>query len=586
MKNNIENTIRASISKAVRNAYSYSISIQDIMLERPQDESHGDWSANIAMTLASQLRKSPREIADKIVSELKKSKSEKIEKVETADPGFVNFKLADNQYIQNLEQILREEEDYGNSDRLSGKRIMIEFAHPNPFKAFHIGHLRNIILGESLVRLTESQGAKVIRANYQGDVGMHIAKCLWALKDIDSKNYPDTADEKVALLGKLYAKGASAFEEDPKAKQEITAINKKIYTKEDSQINKLWTLGKKWSLEKFHEIYKRLYTTFEREYFESETLDTCKKYIEKAQEKGILKESQGAIVFDGSKYGLDTRVFLNSEGLPTYEGKELGLAYMEFTDYGNIDLCIHNVAVEQISFFKVTFKVEELLEPKLFKDRQYHNAYEFVGLKKGKMSSRKGNVILGNDILNEAHNKIAKVISDRKEITNKEETAEIIGVGAVKWSFLKISPFKYLAFDLESSLNFDGDSGPYLQYTYARSRSILREAEKSETDKKTIGNILDSKESVLQSDEEKSLLRWLERFPEVVEKASIDYSPNLICSYLFDLAQRFNSFYKNNPVLKAEREEDKIARLALTKATSIVIKRGLDLLGIKTVEKM
>ena len=509
----IQEKIKKEISVVLKSELDYSIKAEEIVIERPQDEEHGDFSANIALTIAKDIKKSPREIAQTIADKLTKSKIEEIANVEIAGPGFINFKLKESHYFTALNNVLEQNDKYGQNDLLKNKRIMVEFAHPNPFKSFHIGHLRNIILGESIVRMLESQGAEVIRTNYQGDVGMHIAKCIWAFQKIDPKDYPSTADEKTKLLGKCYAEGATAFEEDEKAQKEIKDINKKIYTKKDPQISKLWDIGKKWSLEKFHEIYARVYSTFEREYMESETLSTCMKYIQQAKEKGILKQSQGALIFDGEKYNLDTRVFLNAQGLPTYEGKELGLAYMEFTDYGDIDLCIHNVAVEQISFFKVTFKVEELLDPIKFKGKQYHNAYEFVGLKKGKMSSRKGNVILGDDILNEAHAKILKLISDRKEIKDKDMTAEEIGIGAVKWSFLKISPFKYLAFDLEESISFEGDSGPYIQYTFARTQSILNEIKDNKSN--TLLDELDT-EKLNLSGQETALLHWIERFPEIV----------------------------------------------------------------------
>jgi len=574
---NITQKIKEIVAKSVKVNFDLNISASNIQLERPSNEKFGDWSSNIALKLSKDLGKNPREIANSII---KLCQGLEIAKVEIAGPGFINFKIDNEIYKNNLKTILNEKENYGHSKRLKSKRIIVEFAHPNPFKQFHIGHLRNIILGESVVRLLESQGAEVIRTNYQGDVGMHIAKCLWAFQKVDRKNYPTNADEKVALLGKLYTKGAKAFEEDKKAQEEIKEINKKIYSKDDPRINNLWELGKKWSLEKFSQIYKRVYTHFHKEYMETETLKNSIKYIEKALKKKILKKSQGAIIFDGKKFGLDTRVFVNKQGLLTYEGKELGLAYMEFSDFGEIDLNIHVVAVEQISFFKVTFKVEELLDPKKFKGKQYHLAYEFVGLKSGKMSSRKGKIVLGNDILNEALRKIQKIVKEKGIEHYSEDVAEVIAIGAVKYSFLKISPFTYLAFDLDSSLNFEGDSGPYIVYTYARAKSILAKA-------KNIDSIVYSiTKDDLNNDSEIALVKWLYTFPEVVEKSCIEYSPNYLCAYLYELAQRFNSFYKNNPVLNAKNKGTKNSRLILTQSSAQVLKNGLYLLGIKTVERM
>ncbi len=544
-------------------------------LSFPPDNEFGDISLP-CFKLGKELKKSPAQVAEELFKEIKPD--EIISGLKAAGP-YLNFSINKEYLIQNtVEKILKLENKYGASEELKGKKIMIEFAHPNPFKSFHIGHLRNIILGESLVRIFESQGAEVIRTNYQGDVGMHIAKCLWAFKEVPESEYPKTADEKVALLGKCYAEGAKAFEEDKVAKAIIKAINKQIYTGEDEEITRLWELGKKWSLEKFHEIYDRVYTHFDREYMESEVMDDGVKYVKEAIKKGILEESEGAIIFDGSKYKLDTRVFLNSEGLPTYEGKELGLAFREFTDFGKIDLCIHNVAVEQISFFKVTFKVQELLAPNLFEGKQYHNAYEFVGLKKGKMSSRKGDVVLGNDILNEAVEKIKETVEEKGNADDVGDVSEKVGVGAIKYSFLKVSPFKYLAFDMDESISFEGDSGPYIQYTFVRIQSIIKKAEarskKLEIDAKK-----------LTEEKEKDLVLQLAKYPDILQEAHRGYDPSEVAKFLFSLSKMFNDYYHSIPVIGAE-DNVRDSRIALIQVISQVIANGLDILGIKTVEKM
>lgn len=587
----IESKVKSIIGEALQKIYP-QIDKFEVNLETPNDKNHGDYSSNIAMVLTKELKKNPREIAQSIVDalnqQLRTHNSNLITKVEIAGPGFINFYLSDEVWKDILGKVLTNK-DFGNSERLSGKRIMVEFAHPNPFKSFHIGHLRNIILGESIVRLLESQGAEVIRTNYQGDVGMHIAKCLWAFRKVSEEDYPSNNNERVKLLGKCYSEGATAFEEDEEIKKEIVRINKTIYasikkqnnnlqndmSNEELLIYKLWETGRKWSLDKFGDIYKRVYSDkFVREYMESEVMDICLEYINQAVEKGILEKSQGAIIFDGSKYGLDTRVFLNSEGLPTYEGKELGLAYKEFTDFGKVDFAIHNVAVEQVSFFKVTFKVQELMDPEMFKDKQYHNAYEFVGLKKGKMSSRKGNVVLGEDVLNLAHDKISEFANSRENFTKEEETIEEISIGAVKYSFLKISPFTYLAFDIDESVSFDGNSGPYLQYTNARAKAVIRKSS-------FLGEKLE-KGSQLEK-EELDLLKHIFKFSQVIEKSSKNYSPNYLASFLYELAGLFNAFYNNLKIIGTDQEE---FRITLTKAVTQIMEKGLDLLGIKAPERM
>ena len=346
----------------------------------------------------------------------------------------------------------------------------------------------------------------------------------------------------------------------------------------------MWDIGKKWSLEKFAQIYTRVYSTFQREYMESEVLELCNKYISEAREKGILKDSEGAVIFDGEKDGLETRVFLNSLGLPTYEGKELGLAYLEFTDWGGIDLCIHNVAVEQIGFFKVTFKVEALLNPKMYDKKQYHNAYEFVGLKSGKMSSRTGKVVLGEDILDEANLKIKKIISQKENMVEQEvdNIAEVVGVGAIKYSFLNISPKSYLAFDIDKSISFDGDSGPYLQYTYARAHRIVTKA--AQDNLQVDPN--NENQNVELQEYEVDILKQIEHFEDSIIEATKNLAPNILCRYLFELAQKYNIFYKNLQILTEENINKKMFRIELSYAVALIINKGLYLLGIKTVETM
>ncbi len=552
---------------------------QDLVTTRdivyPPNNKLGDLSL-ATFGIAKALKKSPVQIADSL--EKKLTLMPGVHRIDTEGP-YINFFL-DNKYVvtETIAQILKEKDSFGNNKKFKGQRIMVEFAHPNPFKAFHIGHLRNIILGESLVRLLEFSGAKVIRTNYQGDVGMHIAKCLWAFKDIDVKDYPEDNDDKVKLLSKCYVKGAKAFEENEKIKEEIKGINEQIYAQKDKQIKELWETGKKWSLDKFQDIYNRVYTRFDREYMESEVMNDCLRYVEEAKNKGLLEDSQGAVIFPGEKYGLETRVFLNSQGLPTYDGKELGLAYREFTDFGKLDLCVHNVAVEQIGFFKTNFKVQELLDPDRFKGKQYHNAYEFVGLIKGKMSSRLGKVVLAEDVLNLSKNKIKEIIKQRNSQADKlDVVAETLAITAVKYAFLKPSAFKYLAFDLEASISFNGSSGPYINYTYSRIKSILKKAGKFRASKKTLENLTEEREIIIGIE--------LAKFNEVVETAANEYDPSQLIKYLFDLSHLFNDYYHQVSILKVENKLKK-ARLQLIGAVVQVLETGTNLLGIKLVENM
>ena len=548
-----------------------------IDLQPPNLLSFGDYSTSIALKLAKNLKQDPLNIGKKIINNL--AKDELIEKVELIKPGFINFWLSKKTLFSNLYQQANNIFLFFSFSFGSNKKILIEYAQPNTHKLFHIGHLRNITLGESLARIFEVLGNKIIRTNYQGDIGLHIAKCLWAIKKEQEKNKNilddfKTISQKIEFIGKMYTKGTKAYEEDEKAKNEIIEINKQIYN-QDEKILSLWQITRKWSLDYFEKIYKRLNTKFDRLFFESETSQQGVKICQDALKGAILEKSQGAIVFNGKKYGLDTRVFINSLGYPTYEGKELALAEKEFSEFGEIDKAIHLTTPEQKSFFKVTFKVEELLNPQKFKDKQYHLPYEWVKLKEGKMASREGNIIESNWLIDEVKKKI---LTDFKI---DDETAEKIAVASVKYAFLKISPENPISFDIKESISLKGNSGPYLLYTYIRAKSVLEKEGKIK-----LNNNLSSLPALNLKIDELDLLRFLNLFSESIAKSAFYFSPHFLCQYLYELSQKFNLFYENNPILKEKNRSLKNFRLLTTAATANIIKKGLYLLGIKTVEKM
>ncbi|MBN2222235.1 MAG: arginine--tRNA ligase, partial [Vallitaleaceae bacterium] len=351
------------IANNIYQAIKRVINVDEIHLETPEREEYGDYSSNVAMQLfsKSEIRStkyetnskskisnskqgtnksiaaghnSPRELAEKIAEQLRRDKELQkiVERIEVAGPGFINFHLTRSVLVKELENILSTGDKYGKTHTLKNKKIMVEFAHPNTHKAFHIGHLRNIALGESICRILEFSGYEIIRANYQGDVGMHIAKALWGIKKLSFKD-PGGVKTRVEFLGKAYTAGATAYEDDEKAKEEIHKINKEIYSQEDEEINKLYNETRKWSLDYFESIYERVYTKFDRLYFESECYESGKKYTYEALEKGILKRSEGAIIFPGSEYGLHDRVFVTKEDVPTYEAKDFGLIKLQMKEY-------------------------------------------------------------------------------------------------------------------------------------------------------------------------------------------------------------------------------------------------------------
>lgn len=533
--------------------------IKDVVLEFPENEAFGDYSSNVAFRA--------KVAANEVVEKLQKDKelARIVGKIEVAGHSFINFWLKKEVLVQNLADIEKKGEGYGKSDMQRGKKLMFEFAHPNTHKAFHIGHLRNITTGESLARLTEFTGAEVIRVNYQGDVGLHIAKAIWGIQKLGFSN-PGKVKSRAEFLGKAYAAGATAYEGDGEAKEKINELNKKIYSKEDPGINKIYEETRKWSLDYFAVIYERVYAKFDRFYFESECAENGKQIALEALKKGILAESEGAIIFPGSEYGLHDRVFITGQGAPTYEAKDLGLARLQFGEY-NPDLILHVVGPEQSGYFQVIFKALELILPET-KDREVHIPYGWVRLKEGKMSSRTGNVVLGESLLDDAKSSI------KKSFDTMDETAEKIAVAAVKYSFLKNGLGQDIAFDLKESVSLEGNSGPYLQYTVARANSVLAKAKIKKGETKAGGDI---------NEEELKILRSLVRFSEVIETAAKNYSPNLLCNYLYDLAQKFNTFYNKYRIIDSDNEQ---FRLVLTQGTGQVLENGLKLLGIQSPEKM
>jgi arginyl-tRNA synthetase len=576
----------------IRGALKKASGLSEIHLEVPDSMEHGDYSSNVAMVLFSRLKKkesksefakfhTPKQLADELVQRLSKDKvlNKTVSKIEVAGPGFINFWIKENELFKQLENVVDQKENYGKSDAYKDKRVMVEFGQPNTHKLPHIGHLFSYIYGESIARIIKTQGATLFRANYQGDIGLHVAKCLWAYKE----KHPDVPNDlvgKVDLLQDLYQEGSKAYDEDEKAKSKVDKLNKDIYEKDDS-VAKLWGETRKWSIDYYKRFEKDLGVTFDRYYYESEVQKKGKKLVEANLEK-VFEKSQGAIVFKGSRFGLHDRVFITKKGIPTYEAKDMYLQTLKMKEWP-YDLLIITTASEQNDYFKVIFKALEEIDSK-FKGKLKHIGFGMVNLKKGKLSSRKGDIVGAVELVEMAVKEIEKIVKVRKDLSEKEkrEIAQKVGMAAVKYSFLKNNPLQDVNFDFEESISMEGNSGPYLQYTYARIQSLL---EKANT-KATAEGRLKANEKF--NKEELDLVRSFIHYPEVVREAAEKYSPNLICNYLFELAQRFNNFYNKHDILE-ERTKDKSQsqlRLVITTATGKVIKNGLDLLGIQVLNRM
>lgn len=490
-------------------------------VERPRDMAHGDYATNAA--LVNNL--DPHELAGKLTIE-------GVERVEVVGK-FINFFLSREALVPVPQRIAQAH---------AGKRVVVDYTQPNPFKPFHIGHLMSNTIGESLTRLLEATGASVARVNYQGDVGPHVAKAIWG-----------KMQKPEASWGEAYVFGAGAYEEDKK--EEIDEINKKVYDKSDERINALYDQGRKESLEHFDRIYHTLGTKFDRLFFESETAPRGLAIVNAHPE--LFVASDGATVFRGEEHGAHTRVFVNSKGLPTYEAKELGLVELKQKEFP-FDLALTTTAKEQDGFFQVIEVVVGLLWPEL-KGKYVHVSHGMMRFASGKMASRKGNVVTGESLI--------------ADLTEKARGREDVAVGAIKYAVLKQGSGKDIVFDPEKSLSLEGDSGPYLQYARTRALSLVKAAKEA--------GIEPGKDDM--PPHASALERVLVHYPDALERAAREMEPHYVTTYLTELAGAFNSWYAQNRVIGGEHPRYGVW---LAYATIKTLSDGLHVLGIPAPEEM
>jgi arginyl-tRNA synthetase len=539
----------------------------EAQLTVPVELDHGDYSTNAALVYAKELSIEPRLLAIEIADRLKEHPD--VERVDVAGPGFVNIRLKSVALTRAVATILNQGPDWGKGELWKNKRVLIEKSAPNLFKPFHVGHLLNISIGESLSQLVRSVGAKVTDISDPSDISLGVAKAIWSLTHSNNS----VAELNVHDLGKAYVEGTRAYDEDETAKSEIIEINKKLNEKIPSDEYDLYRRGIEINLEYFKRITTRLGSTFEGMFFESESGGIGKQIVE-SHLNTVFNESQGAIIFKGEDYGLHTRVFVTSRGLPVYEAKDIGLLKLKFDKY-NPDLSVVITDVEQRQYFEVIKKAASLIEPTWAERSLYwqHGRLRFQG---GKISSRYGNVPLAEDLLEQVKAKVLEVVIQSVHVaeTDHATLAEQIALGALKYAFLKPSAGHNIVFDFEHSISLTGDSGPYVQYSYARACSIVRSGADAGLIP-TVGSIL--------SENQRIVIRHLVQFPDVITRAVTDFSPHHVAQYIGELASIYNSWYSKEHVLgDAEAEH----RLALTQAVAITLRNALGVLGIPAPERM
>ncbi len=554
--------MRQEVASAVRQACEevFGVGI-DVDLTRP-DEQFGDYATNVALQLAGQLGKKPRELAEQLADYLHEKLDGVVAEVSVAGPGFLNLRLTDAA----LWKLTKVEVP----QTLAGQTVVAEYSDPNPFKVLHAGHLYTSVVGDAMANLLQLAGGEVHRVNFGGDVGLHVGKTMWAILGKLDGEHPEKLadvpkDKRAEWLAAAYIEGTNEYDESEFARLEIVKLNKRVYhlhaiDDHDSPFAHIYWTTRQWSYDYFDAFYERIGSKFEKYYPESATatigLETVRGYIPQ-----IFEESEGAVVFRGDKHGLHTRVFINSEGIPTYEAKDVGLIMKKWEDY-HFDRSVVITGNEQMQYMEVVLKAVEQFAPALAQGTQ-HFTHGMVKMKGGvKMSSRKGNILRAVDVID-----VAAAAS--RAATDNDDDSTVLG--AIKYAFLKQRLGGDIIYDPAESVAIEGNSGPYLQYAHARARSILKKAGQSKVE----GTDLEA--------DERTLLRKVSEYPEVLEKAVHELMPHHICTYLYELAQAFNRFYEKNRVIDDPRQAN---RLGLVEVYADTLKAGLELLNIHAPDHM
>ncbi len=554
----------------------------DFLVEKPENENFGDYSSNIALAMFNDKGlmindkfKTPMELAEKIASSYQRLASSSIEKVEAVKPGFINFHLSQDYLFSQLKEILEQKEEFGSKEKDSNKKVVVEFSSPNIAKPFTVGHLRSTIIGNAIANLLQANGWKVYKDNHLGDWGTQFGKQIYAIKTWGDEEKIDKSENPVKELVNLYVKFHEEAEKNPELEEKGREWFKKLEDG-DSEARRLWEKCVNWSLKEFKIIYEKLGITFTENnglgYGESFFEDKIKDVLEELNSKKLLKESDGAklVFFEKDKY--PPLMIIKKDGATLYATRDLATDKFRLKEYGKDIVVINEVGIEQSLYFRQLFEVEKMLGW-VKEGQRIHKRHGHYRFKEAKMSTRKGNVIWLEDVLKEAVKRAEKLGSESQEIS------EQVGIGALKWNDLKRTSEQDIVFDWDEILNMQGDSGPYVQYAFARTCSVLAKVKSQKSKVK-----ITTQNSKLE-DEEVLLLRALNRFPEVVEQAGEKLAPNIVCNYLFDLAQKFNLFYQKHKIL-GEIGDVGDFRVALTQAVGQVIKNGLNLLGIPSPEKM
>ena len=582
------------LSKYFQNKYNISLNLFDFQLTRKEFD--GDITL-VVYPLLKYVKLNPQEISKDIGEYLINSSS--IISSYNIISGFLNFTISNNYYIKILNEIIHND-DYGlKKIDNNSKTIIVEFSSPNTNKPLHLGHIRNNLLGDSVAKILEANGNKVVKTQIINDRGIHICKSMVSWELYGNGDTPEKVnikgdkfvgdfyvlfEKKYRLeIDRLIKKGHS--EEFAKNKSPILLKAKEMLSKweiGEKEVISLWNKMNKWVYKGFDITYKKLGITFDSNYYESMTYLLGKKIIEKGINKNVFfRKDDGSVWIDLKSEGLDEKLLLRSDGTSVYMTQDLGTAVQRYNDNPSLSGMVYTVGNEQDYHFKVLFLILKKLGF-VWADSLHHLSYGMVDLPDGKMKSREGNIVDADELIHKMKN-TAKEISkklgklDGLSVSEKNNLYDTIGLGALKYYILKVDPKKRILFDPEKSIDFSGNTGPFIQYTYARIRSIIRNSSENFDKPITKPNF---------NFRETNLIKHLLLFPELITQSSKLLSPSLIANYLYELVKLFNSFYQNVNILGEKNEQTRKMRIMLTQITGRNIKKSCGLLGIKVPEKM
>lgn len=554
-------------------------SIYDALAEPPQKEM-GDLAFGLFI-FAKALKQGPPVIAGKLVKEFPTSD---LFSVQAVGP-YLNFKFSNKAFAQWVLSPILDKSYFKRKMYQSSPKTMIEYSQPNTHKELHVGHMRNLCLGDSLIKLLKFAGQDILSSTFPGDVGTHVAKCLWYMKYHNKEAVPATG--KGEWLGRMYSTAHNKLESENGTPQEdinraqLTEILKQLENKK-GEFYDLWKETREWSIQLMKSVYDWAGVKFDMWYWESDVDSASVELVKNLFGKGQLIQSQGAIGMDLTAENLGFCMLLKSDGTGLYASKDLELARRKFTDY-KIEKSIYVVDLRQALHFQQVFKVLEKVGFEQAKNC-YHLQYNFVELPDGAMSSRKGNIVPLTELVRQMESKITTDYLTRYkgEWPDSEiaETAKTIAQGAIKYGMLRQDPGKKIVFEMAEWLKLDGESGPFIQYSYARINSLIQKVGLAEKP----GNQI-AWDSMLEKPE-RDLVQFLSYFHHYVYLSAENYKPSTLCGYLYDLAKRFNYFYHECPIAQAPSSELKEARIHLARATGLVLGQGLALLGISVPQRM